>query len=74
PADNVQSISEAIEKILDDFIQEEQNGDRRAMTEKMTEKNSGSLPTVGDAVQKLIALAKGAKDAEEAGAKNKTCC
>ncbi|MCI5167224.1 MAG: hypothetical protein D3903_14300, partial [Candidatus Electrothrix sp. GM3_4] len=76
PADNVQSIAEAIEKILDDFMQEEPNGNRRAMTEK----NSGSLPTVADAVQKLIALAEGAKGAEGAergeGAegKNKTCC
>ncbi|WLE96704.1 MAG: O-antigen ligase family protein [Candidatus Electrothrix communis] len=59
PADNVQAIAEAVKKILDDFMQEEHNGNRRAMTEKMTEKNSGSLPTVADAVQKLIGLAEG---------------
>jgi hypothetical protein len=56
-------------------MQEEPNGVRRAMTEK----NSGSLPTVADAVQKLIALAEGAEGAKEAkgrGAegKSKTCC
>lgn len=34
PADNVQDIAEAVEKILDDFIQEEQNGNRPAMTGK----------------------------------------
>ncbi|MGB5684354.1 MAG: O-antigen ligase family protein [Candidatus Electrothrix sp.] len=66
PANNVQAIAEAVEKILDNFMQEEQSGNRRAMTEKMTEKNSGNLPTVADAVQKLIALAKNAKNAEGA--------
>ena len=85
PANNVQAIAEAVEKILDDFMQEEQNGDRRAMTEKMTEKNSGNLPTVADAVQKLIGLAKRAEGTKEAGTqrvkgaekaegKTATCC
>ncbi len=58
PANNVQAIAEAVEKILDNFMQEEQSGNRPAITEKMTEKNSGNLPTVADAVRKLIALAK----------------
>lgn len=61
PANNVQAITEAVEKILDDFMQEEQNGNRPAMTEK----KSDNLPTVADAVQKLIALAKNAERAEE---------
>jgi hypothetical protein len=61
PANNVQAIAEAVKKILDDFMQKEHNGNRPAISEK----NSGSLPTVADAVQKLIELAEG---------KTATCC
>ena len=73
PANNVQAITEAIEKVLDDFMQEEQNENGPAISEK----NSGSLPTVADAVQKLIALAEGTqrtKGSEETEGETSTCC
>ena len=48
-------------------MQEEQNETHRDGREK----NSGKPPTVADAVQKLIALAE---EAEEAEGKAETCC
>ncbi|CAK8721271.1 O-antigen ligase [Candidatus Electrothrix laxa] len=54
PANNVQAIAEAVKKTLDDFMQEEQNGNYRTITKKESDK----LPTVADAVRKLIALAE----------------
>ncbi len=61
PAENVQAIAEAVEKILDDFMQEEQNGNRSAMAGNTSD---SPLPTVADAVRKLIALAEGTEEAE----------
>jgi glycosyltransferase involved in cell wall biosynthesis len=74
PANNVQAIAEAVEKILADFMREEQSGNRRAMTGNTSDSR---LPTVADAVQKLIALAEGAKRVEgpeKAEGKPATCC
>ncbi len=55
PANNVQAIAEAIEKTLDNFTQEEKREKNLTKTEQQTAK----LPTVADAVQKLIKLAEG---------------
>ena len=61
PANSVQDIAEAIEKTLLTFIEEEQN--ERAQREE--QQGSDNLPTVADAVQKLIGLTQG---------KSEVCC
>ena len=66
PADDVQAVAEAVEKILADFIREEQEGKHRNIS--AIEKKSDNLPTVAKAVQQLMNLAEGAEG------KAKTCC
>ncbi|WPD23940.1 MAG: O-antigen ligase family protein [Candidatus Electrothrix scaldis] len=61
PANSAQDIAEAIETTLLTFIEEEQN--ERAQREK--QQGSDNLPTVANAVQKLIELTQG---------KSETCC
>ncbi|MCI5133226.1 MAG: glycosyltransferase, partial [Candidatus Electrothrix sp. EH2] len=64
PADNVQAIAAAVEKILDDFIRDGQ----KSSCAKIREKTSGKVPTVDGAVRELIALAQKTEDTAE------TCC
>jgi O-antigen ligase len=54
PANNVQAIAEAIKKILNDFEQEKEQGQRLAKTKQQ----AAQLPTVADAVRQLIRLAE----------------
>lgn len=65
PANNVQAIAGALDKILDDFVQEEQN----ATLQTMPARDFSKLPTVADAVQKLIALAE-----DQVEDQVETCC
>uniref|UniRef100_UPI0040575527 O-antigen ligase family protein n=1 Tax=Candidatus Electrothrix sp. TaxID=2170559 RepID=UPI0040575527 len=55
PANNVQAIARAIEKVLDNFTQEEEQTEVSAQTRQ----HASTLPTVADAVQQLISLAEG---------------
>lgn len=64
PADNVQDVARAVEKILDDFIRDGQKNSCAEIREKASDK----VPTVEEAVHKLISLAQGAESSAE------TCC
>ena len=61
PADNVQDVARAVEKILHDFIRDKQNSghrEKKGQNGENGEQNPASPPTVKGAVQQLIALAE----------------